>query len=153
MVYLSLSVSTSQCPPVACSHFYPFILYSPNPLHSFILWSYLHVAFFFWHLHSSSPSSLATRREPLESPVRNSSKLTRKSRPSLRFPPHPLFVSTSRAASTMSNGMYTIAPGSASASATSTDSSTALYSFLDRLSSSMVGRLYEAPASCLSIFR
>jgi hypothetical protein len=50
--------------------------------------------------------------------------------------------------------MHTIVPGSAHAAPTgSSDFSTHLYAFLDRLSPSMVGRLYDAPASCLSIFR
>ncbi|KAI5477709.1 transcription initiation factor TFIIH subunit 4 [Pseudohyphozyma bogoriensis] len=39
------------------------------------------------------------------------------------------------------------------ASGGSSDFSAALYSFLDKLSPSMFGRLYDAPASCLSIFR
>ncbi|ORY88174.1 RNA polymerase II transcription factor B subunit 2 [Leucosporidium creatinivorum] len=51
--------------------------------------------------------------------------------------------------------MHTIVPGSAHAAPNggSSDFSTHLYAFLDRLSPSMVGRLYDAPASCLSIFR
>ena len=46
--------------------------------------------------------------------------------------------------------LLTIAPGSSSAPS---DFSSSLYLFLDKLSPAMVGRLYEAPASCLSIFR
>lgn len=42
-------------------------------------------------------------------------------------------------------------PGATGAPAS--DFTAALYTFLDVLSESMIGRLYEAPASCLSIFR
>lgn len=46
--------------------------------------------------------------------------------------------------------LLTVASSSASPVS---DFSSALYLFLDKLSPAMVGRLYEAPASCLSIFR
>ena len=52
--------------------------------------------------------------------------------------------------------MHTIVPGSTHAApsgSTTTDIGDALHVFLDRLSPSMVGRLYDAPSSCLSIFR
>jgi len=45
-------------------------------------------------------------------------------------------------------------PGSLGTGASSnSDFSAALYAFLDRLSEAMVTRLYDAPASCLSLFR
>lgn len=44
-------------------------------------------------------------------------------------------------------------PGNGTSAPPSSDFSAALYTFLDKLSPSMVGRLYEAPASCLSLFR
>jgi len=45
-------------------------------------------------------------------------------------------------------------PGSLGTGTTSTtDFTAALYAFLDRLSEAMVTRLYDAPASCLSLFR
>lgn len=54
----------------------------------------------------------------------------------------------------MASPLQTIAPGSVNANnQASTDFSTSLYSFLDKLSPSHFSRLYQAPASCLSIFR
>ena len=51
--------------------------------------------------------------------------------------------------------MAAIAPevGQPSAPISTNDFSAGLYAFLDGLSPSTVGRLYEAPSSCLSIFR
>ncbi|KAK4703579.1 transcription initiation factor TFIIH subunit 4, partial [Phenoliferia sp. Uapishka_3] len=45
------------------------------------------------------------------------------------------------------------AHASSASNAPTSDFTAALYAFLDKLSPSMIGRLYEAPASCLSIFR
>lgn len=49
--------------------------------------------------------------------------------------------------------LQTVPAGNGAAVSPSADFSAALYTFLDKLSPSMVGRLYEAPASCLSLFR
>lgn len=53
----------------------------------------------------------------------------------------------------MATPMATIAPGAVVASGGASDFSAGLYTFLDDFSPSTLGRLYEAPSSCLSIFR